>query len=99
LVPDKSALHPSKQKAVLKMIKNICGFKDASKTWADHLSQGLIIYSFQKSAINACLCYERQHAILPIHGQFSLLDTCFTPKRENADNMFVHLEKARYVVC
>ena len=37
LVLDETTPHPSKQDNVVKLIKNVYGVKDESKTWGDHI--------------------------------------------------------------
>lgn len=52
---DIDAPHPSKQDAIVKLIKNVYGLKDASKTWVDHITRGLLDYGFKQSEVDPCL--------------------------------------------
>ena len=44
---------------VLKLIKNLYGLRDASKTWFEHLKKGLLDLGFKPSAIDPCIFYKR----------------------------------------
>jgi Reverse transcriptase (RNA-dependent DNA polymerase) len=81
LVLDKEAPHPSKQQNVVKLIKNVYGLKDASKTWLDHISKGLIEYGFKRSEVDPCL-FVKNTLIFCLYVDNAI---CLTPNKEDAD--------------
>jgi Reverse transcriptase (RNA-dependent DNA polymerase) len=94
LILDEAAPHPSKQDGVLKLIKNVYGLKDASKTWVDHLSKGLLEHGFRKSEVDPCL-FIKKDMLFCLYVDDAI---CLTPRKEQADQLIKDLEQKGYVL-
>ncbi len=94
LVLDETAPHPSKQNGVVKLIKNVYGLKDASKTWVDHLSKGLIEFGFIQSKIDPCL-FIKNSVLFCLYVDDAI---CLTPHKKDADKLIKDLEKKGYIL-
>ena len=55
---DEQAPHPSKQKAVVKLIQNVYGLVEASYTWHQHVKKEILSIGFKQSKVNPCLFYK-----------------------------------------
>ena len=44
---------------VLKLVKNLYGLRDASKTWFEHLKKGLLDLEFVASSVDPCIFYKK----------------------------------------
>jgi hypothetical protein len=94
LVLDEHAPHPSKQDAVVKLIKNVYGLKDASKTWVDHLSKGLLDYGFIRSEVDPCL-FVKGNLLFCLYVDDAI---CLTPNKDDADKLIADLERRGYIL-
>jgi len=45
-------------KWLLKLVKNVCGVKDAGRTWSNHLKQGLLDRNFTQSKVDPCVFFK-----------------------------------------
>jgi hypothetical protein len=77
----------SKDKYVLKLVKNLYGLKDAGRTWFEHLKQGLEDLDFTSSQVDPCIFYKTNCIIIVY------VDDCliFADKKETADNVIAGL--------
>jgi hypothetical protein len=91
---DDNAVHPAKQDAVLKLIKNVYGLKDASKTWVDHISSGLIDYGFIQSQVDPCL-YIKGNLLFCLYVDDAI---CLSPDKKEADKLIADLERRGYIL-
>lgn len=94
LVLDDQAPHPSKQDAVVKLIKNVYGLKDASKTWVDHISSGLLDYGFKRSEVDPCL-FIKGNLLFCLYVDDAI---CLTPDKAEADKLIKDLERRGYIL-
>jgi Reverse transcriptase (RNA-dependent DNA polymerase) len=94
LVLDEGALHPSKQETVVKLIKNVYGLKDASKTWVNHISKGLIEFGFSKSEVDPCL-FIKGNLLFCLYVDDAI---CLTPNKKDADKLIRDLERKGYIL-
>jgi len=91
---DMHAPHPSKQDEVVKLIKNVYGLKDASKTWIDHLTKGLLEYGFTQSQVDPCL-FMKGPMIFCVYVDDAI---CFVPEKQMADDLIEALKKKGYML-
>ena len=91
---DETAPHPSKQDNVVKLIKNVYGLKDASKTWVDHISSGLIDFGFTRSEVDPCL-FIKGNLLFCLYVDDAI---CLTPDKREADKLIKDLEKRGYIL-
>ena len=91
---DENSPHPSKQDAVVKLIKNVYSLKDASKTWVDHISSGLIDYGFKRSQIDPCL-FIKGNLLFCLYVDDAI---CLAPEKKDADKLIADLERQGYVL-
>jgi hypothetical protein len=80
----------NKNDHVLKLIKNLYGLRDASKTWFEHLKKGLLDLDFKPSSIDPCIFYKKGLTLIVY------VDDClvFCKKREDADQLIKDLMKS-----
>ena len=94
LTLDETAPHPSRQDNVVKLIKNVYGLKDASKTWVDHISSGLIDFGFTRSEVDPCL-FIKGNLLFCLYVDDAI---CLTPDKREADKLIKDLEKRGYIL-
>jgi len=64
---------------VLKLIKNLYGLRDASRTWFEHLRTGLLDLNFSPSSIDPCIFYNRGMTLIVY------VDDCLVFCRDKTD--------------
>jgi hypothetical protein len=94
LTIDENAPHPSKQSGVVKLIKNVYGLKDASKTWMDHISKGLLEYGFKRSEVDPCL-FIKGNILFCLYVDDAI---CLTPNKADADRLIKDLQRKGYIL-
>ena len=67
-LPDKSDRHTK----VYKLLKNLYGLKDASKTWFDYLQNGLEKQGWKRSDVDECL-FTKNGIILVVYVDDAIL--------------------------
>ena len=86
---NQEALPPWKQHERLKLLKNLCGLKDAGNTWHNHLRDGLIgDLNFKQSLVDPCLFYRDKVLLV------TCVDDCiiFSPEKKHADQLIEELK-------
>ena len=94
LILDESAPHPTRQRAVVKLIKNIYGLVDASYTWHQHIKKGLTTFGFKTSEVDPCLFYKGT-LIFILYVDDAI---CLTPKKKEADSLISRLERKGFIL-
>eukprot|EP00980_Cylindrotheca_fusiformis_P002180 scaffold499_cov120-Cylindrotheca_fusiformis.AAC.3 len=88
------APHPSKQEHIVKLIKNVYGLADASKTWHDHIKSGLLEFGFEQSKVDPCL-FIKGNVLFILYVDDAV---CLTPDKSNADQLIADLNKKGYIL-
>ena len=78
----------------MKLIKNVYGLKDASKTWFDYISAGLLDYRFTKNQINPCL-NVKGNILFCLYVDDAI---CLIPSKKEADKLIQDLERKGHVL-
>jgi hypothetical protein len=79
----------NKNDYVLKLIKNLYGLRDASKTWFKYLKKGLLDLGFEPSSIDPCIFYKKGLTLI-VYVHDCLV---FCKKKEDADQLIKDLMK------
>ena len=91
---NEQAPHPSKQRAVVKLIQNVYGLVDASYTWHQHVKKGILSVGFKQSKVDPCLFYKG-NVLFILYVDDAV---CLTPKEEDAKQVFKDLKAKGYVL-
>ena len=95
LVLDKNAPHPSRQREIVKLVKNVYGLVDASYTWHLHVKKkGLIELGFAQSQVDPCLFYKDQ-VLFVLYVDDAI---CLTPEKKKADLVIKELQEKGYIL-
>ena len=78
-------------KWLLKLVKNVYGLKDAGRTWANHLKQGLLDRGFTQSKVDPCVFFK-DNLILVICVDDLI---AFCPTDEPIDQFIESMRKAQ----
>lgn len=94
LVLNEKALPPSKQREVVKLIKNVYGLSDASLTWHLHIKKGLLQCGFKQSQVDPCL-FMKDSILFILYVDDAI---CLCPKKQQADIIIKKLMKMGYIL-
>ncbi|MDA3833359.1 MAG: reverse transcriptase domain-containing protein [Spirochaetales bacterium] len=94
MVLDESAKHPSKQDSCVKLIQNVYGLRDASLTWHEHISKGLLDFGFKRSETDPCL-FIKGNVLFILYVDDAV---CLTPNKADADRLIADLTKKGYIL-
>jgi hypothetical protein len=74
---------------VLKLVKNLYGLRDTSKTWFEHLKKGLLGLEFVPSSVDPCIFYKKGMTLI------IYVDDClvFCEQPDDADKLIRDLIK------